>query len=419
MKILIIGDGAREHALVWKLAQSSKVTELFVAPGNAGTAQLAENLPIAPTNIKNLMKVIQRNQIELVVVGPEASLAAGIADRCREAGVLVFGPTKAAARIESSKAFAKELMENHGIPCASGKVFFTYFGARRYLLNQTPPIVVKTDGLAAGKGVVVARTLNEALVALYELMVKERFGQQAIVDEYLQGREISLMAFTDGSIARPIAPACDYKRVFDEDKGLNTGGMGSYSSPELLNQTMIKKLTETIIIPAVYAIGEEARWPYQGVLYAGLMMTTDGPKVLEFNARFGDPETQVQIPRLKTDLADIMMAVTNRTLRQIKIKWSDEACVGVVMASEGYPGKPKVGREVTGLNDVDKDIIVFHAGTEMRGGKTLTVGGRVLTVVATGKTLREARDKVYDNIRRIRFDGCHYRKDIALRAIDI
>jgi len=419
MKILIIGDGAREHALVWKLAQSSKVTELFVAPGNAGTAQLAENLPIAPTNIKNLMKVIQRNQIELVVVGPEASLAAGIVDRCREAGVLVFGPTKAAARIESSKAFAKELMENHGIPCASGKVFFTYFGARRYLLNQTPPIVVKTDGLAAGKGVVVARTLNEALVALYELMVKERFGQQAIVDEYLQGREISLMAFTDGSIARPIAPACDYKRVFDEDKGLNTGGMGSYSSPELLNQTMIKKLTETIIIPAVYAIGEEARWPYQGVLYAGLMMTTDGPKVLEFNARFGDPETQVQIPRLKTDLADIMMAVTNRTLRQIKIKWSDEACVGVVMASEGYPGKPKVGREVTGLNDVDKDIIVFHAGTEMRGGKTLTVGGRVLTVVATGKTLREARDKVYDNIRRIRFDGCHYRKDIALRAIDI
>lgn len=415
MRILVVGGGSREHALIWKLVQSPKVKKIYVAPGNAGTAKLAENLPIAFTDIGGQVKAAQEHKIDLVVIGPEGPLDLGIVDLLQKVGISAFGPPRAATRIESSKVFARELMEAYGIPCPSGRVFSIYRRAVAYLIDQYIPIVVKADGLAAGKGVTVAQTKKEALEALRKIILERILGDagnQVIIDQCLFGKEVSLIAFTDGKTIVPMVPACDYKRVRDGDRGPNTGGMGSYSPSEFLTETMVEKLTQTILIPTVKAMEAEGR-PYQGVLYAGLMMTSGGPKVLEYNARFGDPETQVQIPRLKTDLVDIMLAVINGTLDQIKIEWSDEACVGVVMTSEGYPGKPKTGREITGLNDVDKDIMVFHAGTEPKDGILLTAGGRVLTVVAKGKTLIEAREKVYDNISRIHFAGCHYRKDIA------
>lgn len=415
MNILVIGGGGREHALVWKLSQSPRAEEIFVAPGNGGTASIAHNLNIRATDIPALAKAAKDNRIDLAVVGPEAPLAEGIVDYFQSQGIAVFGPTKAAAQIESSKVFARELMQKYAIPSAQGAVFSSFSETRRYIETQTPPLVVKADGLAAGKGVTVAQSREEALNALSEIMGKRVFGSagdRVIVEECLSGKETSLIAFTDGMTVVPMVPARDYKRIYDSDKGPNTGGMGSYSPPEFFSPQLASKSEKTVLHPAVAGMRQEG-FPYKGALYAGLMLTPQGIKVLEFNARFGDPETQVILPRLKTDLLDILLAVVEGNLHKMKVEWSEEACVGVVLASSGYPGSYKTGFPVSGLNRVDNDIVLFHAGTKLEKGQVLTDGGRVLTVVAKGKSLAEARAKVYDNLPRIHFEGCYYRKDIA------
>ncbi|MFH1662998.1 MAG: phosphoribosylamine--glycine ligase [Chloroflexota bacterium] len=417
MKILVVGGGAREHTIVWKLSRSPKVKEIFVAPGNAGTARLAHNLDISPTDIQTLVNTAIENKIDLTVVGPEAPLAEGIVDEFQARGLQIFGPTKATAQIEASKVFAKELMQKYNIPCAESASFSSYTEARKYLEKQTPPIVIKADGLAAGKGVIVAETMEQAQQALTSIMQDRAFGSagdRVLIEEKLNGKEMSVFSFADASTSMPSMPACDYKPVFDGNRGPNTGGMGSYSPPQFLAPELFKTINDTIMQPTVRAMQNEGV-PYQGVLYGGLMITDAGPKVMEFNARFGDPETQVVLPRLKTDLLDIMLAVINNNLNRIDIEWSDNACVGVVMASGGYPGSYNKGLPISGLDELDDDILVFHAGTKLdSAGRVVTNGGRVLTVVATADTIAHAREKVYNNISRIQFEGCHYRRDIAL-----
>ena len=350
------------------------------------------------------------------MVGPEAPLAAGITDLFESKGLAVFGATKAAAEIESSKVFSKELMLRHAIPCPASASFTDYEEAKEYLQKQKPPIVIKADGLAAGKGVIIAETMDAARQALQDLMQHKTLGSAAdrvLIEEHLAGREMSVFTFSDGQTLATLASACDYKRIYDDNKGPNTGGMGSYSPPPFLNPPLAHLVNLTIMEPTVLAMKDEGR-PYKGMLYGGLMINNNLPKVLEFNARFGDPETQVVLPRLKTDLLEIMLAVVENRLDKINIECSEEACVGVVMASAGYPGKYRTGYPVSGLEDVDGDIIVFHAGTKPDAdGRVLTDGGRVLTVAATGKDLATAREKVYNNISRIKFEGCYYRRDIA------
>ena len=419
MKILVIGGGAREHTLVWKLSQSPEVKEIYVAPGNAGTGLIAKNLDIKATDLEPLVQAAEERKIDLAVVGPEAPLAQGIVDLFHSRHIPCFGPTREATKIESSKVFAKELMHNYGIPCAQSRSFSFFSEAKAYVEAQQPPIVVKADGLAAGKGTIVAQSQEEAQAALSEIMEKRIFGSagdQVLIEECLEGREVSLLAFTDRKTVIPMVPACDYKRVFDGDQGPNTGGMGSYSPPRFFDEAMTSRVKETILEPVVEAMAMEGKL-FKGVLYAGLIMTSEGPKALEFNARFGDPENQVMIPRLKSDLLEIMLAVIDGTLDQIKVEWSDEACVGVVMASAGYPGSYTTGFPIEGWDKVDHDIFVFHAGTKAQGGMIYTDGGRVLTVAAMGKTMAEAKNRVYSNITRIRFDGCHYRTDIAEREV--
>ena len=415
MKVMVVGGGAREHTLAWKLSRSRKVKELYVAPGNAGTAQIAVNLDISPTNLDALAGAAKENKIDLVVVGPEAPLAAGIVDKLQSLGIPAFGPTKEGALIESSKVFAKRLMHKYGIPCAKDAVFSSFKEAEAYVKKQPIPLVIKADGLAAGKGAIVAQSMDEALKALSDIMEKRVFGDagnQVLVEECLVGRETSLLAFTDGVTVVPMVTARDYKRAYDYDRGPNTGGMGCYSPSRFLDKESRNKAIKTIVEPVVKAMAKEGK-PYKGVLYTGLMLTAEGPKVLEFNARFGDPETQVQLPLLKSDLVDIMMSVIDGTLSRTRVEWDSGACVGVVMASGGYPGSYKQGFPITGLDRIDSDILVFHAGTKLDGGKICTAGGRVLTVVAAGKTVAEARERVYLNLPRISFEGCHYRKDIA------
>ena len=415
LKIMVVGGGAREHTLVWKLLQSSKVSEVYVAPGNAGTAAIAKNLDISPTDLDALSRAAKDNRIDLVAIGPEAPLAAGIVDMLQSLGIPAFGPTSEATLIESSKVFAKGLMHQYGIPCGRDAVFSFFDEAQDYVRKQRPPLVIKADGLAAGKGAIVAQSTEEALKALSDIMETRVFGDagnQVLVEECLVGRETSLLAFTDGKTVVPIVPARDYKRAFDQDLGPNTGGMGGYSPPDFFNPDLTSTLTKTILEPAVEAMAQEGR-PYKGVLYAGLMLTSEGPKVLEFNARFGDPETQVQLPLLKSDLVDIMLAVIDGTLERTRLEWSDDACVGVVMASGGYPGSYEAGFPITGLDEIDPDLLVFHAGTRVDGGKICTAGGRVLTMVATGRTVADAREKVYHNLPQVHFEARHYRKDIA------
>ena len=418
MKVLVVGNGAREHAIVWKLSQSPKVKELYTAPGNAGTARISENLDIAATDIKSLAKAIQQKNLDLVVVGPEVPLAEGIVDHFESLGIPIFGASKLAAEIESSKVFSKALMQKYNIPCAKSVSFSDYAQAKEYVQKRKLPIVIKADGLAAGKGVVVAGTKDETMAALNDFMQEKKLGaaaNQVLVEEFLSGKEMSFFAFSDGITVLPMVSACDYKRVNDGDKGPNTGGMGSYSPPVFNSPALQKQAMDTIMVPTIKAMAQEGR-QYRGVLYGGLMVNKEDVKVLEFNARFGDPETQVILPRLKTDLLDIIIAVIKGKLNQINIECSDDPCVGVVMASGDYPGSYKTGLPISGLLDVDKDVMVFHAGTKIgtTPWEVLTNGGRVLTVVAMGKTIAQAREKVYDNISRINFDGCHYRKDIAL-----
>jgi phosphoribosylamine--glycine ligase len=419
LKVLVIGNGAREHALVWKLSRSPKVAEIYAAPGNAGIATIATVLNIKPTDTASLAAAAQEKRIGLTVVGPEVPLAQGIVDIFESRGLRIFGPSKAAAQIEASKVFSKELMQKYGIPCAKSKSFTSYETAMDYVKKQHHPIVLKADGLAAGKGVIIANTTDEALTALSDIMEKRAFGdagKSVVIEEFLVGKEVSLLAFTDGTTVVPMVPACDYKRVGDGDAGLNTGGMGSYSPPGFFGLEMVKKVKKTILEPTVKAMAKEG-CPYKGVLYAGLMVTARGTKVMEFNCRFGDPETQAMLPRLETDLVDIMLAVTEERLSEIDIKWSDDACVGVIIASGGYPGKYETGLPITGLGSVGPDIMVFHAGTRFSNGVICTDGGRVLTVTALGRNIAEARDKVYRNISRISFKDCHYRRDIGAREV--
>ncbi len=421
MRILVIGGGGREHTLVWKIALSPRVERVFAAPGNAGTAAVAENLDLRATDFESLGKAAREKKIDLALVGPEAPLASGIVDYFDSLGIPVFGPTKEAARVESSKAFARSLMEKHGIPCPGGAVFSSHQEAREYIKEQRMPLVIKADGLAAGKGVIIANSLSEAEKALADVMDTKAFGpagDRVVIDEYVTGREVSLIAFCDGKTVSAMVPACDYKKIGDKDTGPNTGGMGSYSPPGFFSAAMTERVTGDILLSAVKALASEGM-TYRGVLYAGLMMADGKPLVLEFNARFGDPETQVILPLLKTDLVDVLMAVVEGRLDGMNIEWRSEACVGVVMASGGYPGSYKTGFPVKGLDSLDSDALVFHAGTRPGSdGSVLTDGGRVLTVVATGKDMAAAREKAYDNVSRLSFEGCYYRKDIALRETD-
>ncbi len=417
MNILVIGGGAREHTITWKLAQSPRVKKIYVAPGNAGTAKVAQNLDISATDIQALLKTAVEKKIDLTVVGPEAPLANGIVDEFQTREMPIFGPSKAAARIEASKVFSKSLMQKYNIPCAKSVSFSSYNEAKSYINNNPPPFVIKADGLAAGKGVVIAETAEQALKALTDIMRDKVFGaagDKVLIEEKLIGREMSVFSFTDGKTSIPAVPACDYKPVFDGNKGPNTGGMGSYSPPAFLTTQLFKTANEDIMQPTIKAMRQEG-CPYSGVLYGGLFITDKGPKVIEFNARLGDPETQVVLPRLKTDLLDIMLAVVNNRLEEINIEWNDNACVGVVMASGGYPGNYKKELPISGLDDIDNDVLVFHAGTKIdSAGNTVTNGGRVLTVVAAAENIARAREKVYNNISRINFEGCYYRNDIAL-----
>jgi phosphoribosylamine--glycine ligase len=393
------------------------VEQIFVAPGNAGTAGIATNIDVGPTDIDSLAKTAREKGVDFTVVGPEAPLAAGIVDEFQARGLPIFGPSRAAAQIEASKVFAKELMHKYNIPCAASATFTSYNEARDYLLQQPLPVVIKADGLAAGKGVTVATTTEQGIAALTNIMQEKVFGaagDRVLVEECLVGREMSYFVFTDGQHILPTVPACDYKPVFDNNQGPNTGGMGSYSPPFFATPELEQAIFDSIMRPTIEALAAEG-CPYRGVLYGGLMITADGPKVMEFNARLGDPETQVVLPRLQTDLADIILGVINGNLDQVDIQWSDDACVGVVLASGGYPGSYKKGLPITGFGDLDEEITVFHAGTALNDkGEVVTSGGRVLTLVASGETIAKARQKVYNNISRLKFEGCHYRSDIAL-----
>lgn len=416
MRVLVVGNGAREHAITWKMAQSPSSPTLFVAPGNAGTAQIAENVPIGAEDIDSLLQYATSNDIDLTFVGPEMPLAAGIVDRFEEAGCLVFGPTRSAARIESSKSFAKDIMTSAGVPTAAAQVFDNTIDALKYIESTEPPYVIKADGLAAGKGVIMAPKRADANAAVRSMIDDGSFGDAGntvLIEEWLTGQEVSVFAFVDGDYVSPMVAACDYKRVGDGDTGPNTGGMGSYSPPRFWNDDLDEKVRHQIIEPVVKELARVGS-PYRGVLFAGLMVTDSGVKVIEFNCRLGDPEAQVILPRLQSDLLEIVHRAALGKLAQTEIVWNDLACVGVVSASAGYPESYDTGYAIAGLENIDPSVLVFHAGTRASETKMpVTSGGRVLTVTGIGKTLAEASAAAYDNTARLSFDGRFHRNDIA------
>lgn len=418
MRILVIGSGGREHALAWKSAQSPRMTDVFAAPGNGGTVG-GKMTPVAISaeDIFGLVAFAQKNAIDLAVVGPEVPLAAGIVDAFQVAGLRAFGPTQAAARLEASKVFAKQFMIEEGIPTAPAAIFTDYDAALAYLRQLDEPVVVKADGLAAGKGVLVCDTRAEAEAALKQIMVDRAFGaagDKVLIEARLDGEEASLLAFCDGTTVTPMLPARDYKRALDGDGGLNTGGMGGYCPSPHLTPELVDEVTRRVLQPAVDGMRRRGT-PYVGVLYAGLMLTGAGPRVLEFNCRFGDPETQLLMPLLDTDLVDIMLACIEGRLRDISITWKPLTSVGVVLASGGYPGDYAKGKRISESADqrISEDVIVFHAGTQVKEDRLVTSGGRVLAVVATAPTLVEARERAYEGVKQVHFEGMHYRTDIA------
>ena len=423
MRILLIGGGGREHALAWKLVQSPKVEKLYAAPGNPGMAllQKCECINLNVDDLEGVADYAEEKSIDLTVVGPEAPLVAGLADVFKRRGLPVFGPSKAAAQLEGSKAFSKELMAKYNIPTAFFKICEDIETAKAYVEEKGAPIVVKADGLAAGKGVVVAMTRAEALEAIDEMMGDHKFGAagaRLVLEEYMEGEEASLLAFTDGKTVVPMIAAQDHKRVFDGDEGPNTGGMGTYAPAPVMTDILRLKATELILKPVVEAMAKEGS-PYQGCLYAGLMIKGDSVKVVEFNCRFGDPETQVVLPLLDGDLAEIMLACATGTLDKAEVAWHDKSAVCVVMASGGYPESYEKGKEITGLAaaEEDKDVVVFHAGTKEAEGKIVTSGGRVLGVTAVDSSIKAARDRAYAAVEKIAFEKNFYRKDIAWRAL--
>lgn len=418
MNVLIIGSGGREHAIAWKVAQSPRLTKLYIAPGNAGTADCGENVLLEVTNHADVVRFCKKKQVDLVLVGPEIPLADGLADSLSAGGIRCFGPKQAAAQIEASKVFAKDFMTRHHIPTARYAAFNKVTDAIAYLERTDYPIVIKASGLAAGKGVMLPETLDEARSTLESILVDRAFGEagnEAIIEERLSGQEVSLMAFTDGESIVPMLPAQDHKRLLDGDNGPNTGGMGAYAPAPIFTADLMNEAVESVLKPAVNGLRLEGT-PFVGVLYAGLMLTQNGIRALEFNCRFGDPETQVVLPLLETDLLDIAEACVNGNLDDIQIRWKDGAAVCVVLASKGYPEKAEVGKQII-LSPLDENIICFHAGTTKENDKVVTTGGRVLGVTAWAETLAESVEFAYDAVNKIRFDGMQYRKDVAYKAL--
>lgn len=421
MKVLVVGGGGREHALVWKIAQSKRVKKIFCAPGNAGIARLAECVPIGAADIDKLLAFAQKEKIDLTVVGPEDPLSQGIVDQFEAAGLRIFGAGRKAARVESSKSFAKAIMEKYGIPTAKGQTFTRLAPAQAYVKQMGAPLVVKADGLAAGKGVIVCTTQKMAMDALKQIMVDREFGEagnQVVVEECLVGEEASFLAFTDGKTVLPLPSSQDHKPVFDDDKGLNTGGMGAYSPAPVVDQYLHERIMNEVMIPMVKGMAAEG-CPYKGVLYAGLMIDRDKIKVLEFNGRFGDPEAQPLLVRLQDDIVPIMEAVIDERLDTCRLTIDPRASVCVVMASGGYPGKYKKGLEIKGIDAANRmrDVVVFHAGTSAEGKKILSQGGRVLGVTALGPTVDAAIKKAYQAVAKIDWKGVHYRRDIGKKAL--
>ncbi|MDZ7338917.1 MAG: phosphoribosylamine--glycine ligase [candidate division KSB1 bacterium] len=420
MKVLVVGGGGREHALVWKLAQSDQVRKLYCAPGNAGIAQVAECVDIAPTDIRRLVQFARRRRIDLTVVGPEAPLVAGIVDEFQHHGLRIFGPTAAAAELEGSKAFAKEFARRHGIPTAAFATFADPEAAWRYIDRHPLPVVLKADGLAAGKGVVVCESREQARVALEAIMVQRAFGQAGetvVVEEFLEGEEASLLVVTDGDSYRCLAPAQDHKRLFDGDQGPNTGGMGAYAPAPVVDAQQRRLIEEQLVRPTIQGMLQEGR-PYCGVLYFGLMITPQGPRLLEYNCRFGDPETQAVLPLLADDLLVLMNAAIDGELAKVSIKENSAAAVCVVIASAGYPGSYEKGKPIAGLDrQFPENVLIFHAGTRMADGQVLTDGGRVLGVTAVEESIPKAIRTAYGVVKQITFDGAYYRKDIGARAL--
>jgi phosphoribosylamine--glycine ligase len=417
MKVLVVGQGAREHAICWRLAQNPTIDRLFATPGNAGMAEVATCEPIPATDLEGIADLAERLQADLTVVGPEAPLVDGLVDELEARGLWAFGPTRAAARIEGSKAWAKELCEKYGVPAPRSEVFTELGEAREYIRTLDPPFVIKADGLAAGKGVSIAEDEKVALAALEAALVDRVFGEagrRVLVEEFLEGREVSALAITDGRIVVPLVLAQDYKRVGDGDTGPNTGGMGAYSPVPFVDEGTRDRIVTEVLERTVAGMAQEGI-PYRGVLYAGIMLTKDGPRLLEFNCRFGDPETEAILPRLASDLGEILLATIEGNLSNYRIHWRPEACVTVVLASGGYPGHYTTGFPIDGLDEAGKleGVHIFHAGTVRRNGRVSTAGGRVLAVSALGHELGDARERAYEACSLISFQGMQYRRDIA------
>ncbi len=420
MNVLVIGSGGREHAICWKLKQSSKVERLYCAPGNAGIDLIAQSVPIGVDDVDGLLQFALAKKIDLTVVGPEVSLVKGVVDVFNKKGLKIFGPTQEAAQLEGSKAFCKDFMHRRNIPTAAYKVFNDPKSAQEFLHATSFPTVVKADGVAAGKGVYVCQNLEEAQTAVDDMMVKKLFGDagnRVVIEECLQGQEASVLAVCDGKHFLVLPTAQDHKRIFDDDLGPNTGGMGTFSPNPLVTAPVLDQIITRVIEPAVRGMYQEGM-PFKGVLYAGIMLTADGPKTLEFNVRFGDPETQSILPRLNSDLVDILLASCEGTLDQIIVKWDARACVCVVVASGGYPGKYQNGYPISGLESVnDEDTVVFHAGTKNEGGHVVTSGGRVIGVTGLGLNLTKARAKAYAGVDKISFEHLFFRRDIGVKTL--
>ena len=420
MNVLVIGNGGREHAIIQALKKSPRAEKIYAMKGNAGIGELAELVDVDYCDVKAVGEWVDAHpDVEYTVIAPDDPLALGLADELESRGHRVFGPNRRAAAIEASKAFSKNLMKKYKIPTAKYEIFDEYEKALAYVETSPLPVVLKADGLALGKGVLICATRKEAREGLKEIMLDKKFGEagnKVVVEEFLEGPEVSVLAFTDGKTILPMVTSCDHKRAFDNDEGLNTGGMGTFSPAPFYGEKTAKEVMDKIMRPTMYAMNAEGR-TFKGVLYFGLMKTKEGMKVIEYNSRFGDPETQVVLPMLKTDLLDVFEAVTDERLSEIKIEWEEGACVCVVLSSGGYPVKYEKGKEIS-IGDVDKDVILCHAGTKRKDGKLVTDGGRVLGVCARGGTIEEAREKAYRNVEKIRFEGMHYRRDIGVKYRD-